>query len=247
MGDRDRRHERQVRFAELGPERQARLAAGRVTIVGCGATGGTMALLLARAGVGFLRLCDHDRVELSNLHRQLLYTEAHLGHPKAAIAAQVLAAIDSGIELDPRVVAVDRDTVGELITGVDLVLDGSDSFATRCILNEACVAAGLPWIHVGAVGATGQTLTIRPGEGPCLACLIPEPPPASAAPGADVLGVLGPAPVAIGSLGAAAALRVLSGAPDPTAGRLVTLDVWNGRAASLPVRRRPDCAVCGGR
>src|SRR6266566_1595557 len=170
------RYVRQMRYAPLGEEGQRRLMAGRALVCGCGALGSMIAALLARAGVGKLRIVDRDFLELNNLQRQMLYDEADVaaGLPKAIAAAEHLRRINSAIEIEPVVADVTAANVLELCRDVDVVVDGTDNFETRFLVNEAALKLGLPWVYGGAVGASGQTMTILPGETPCLRCLIPE-------------------------------------------------------------------------
>ncbi len=173
------RFQRQIAYAPLGTEGQKRLAAGKVLILGVGGLGSWSAELLARAGVGLLRLVDDDKVDLTNIHRQGLFDEqdASAGTPKVHAAASRLARIYGRCKVEPIVARADRSNVAELAKGVDLVLDGTDNFATRFVVNDYCVKAALPWVFAGVVGAEGQVLTIPPGGRPCLRCVFDQPPP----------------------------------------------------------------------
>ena len=178
------RYARQVRFPPLGEEGQRRLSQGRALLCGCGALGSTIANLLVRAGVGTLRIVDRDFVELSNLQRQSLFDEANAraGLPKAIAAAEKLRTINSSVAVEPIVADVEPANVEQFCEGIDLILDGTDNFETRFLLNDAAVKLGLPWVYGGCVGAEGQTMTILPGETACLRCLMPEcPAPGSTA------------------------------------------------------------------
>ncbi|MBI4494095.1 MAG: ThiF family adenylyltransferase, partial [Chloroflexi bacterium] len=190
------RYARQELFFGLGRQGQERLARARVAVVGCGALGTVIANLLARAGVGFLRLVDRDYVELTNLQRQVLFDEADVarGAPKAVAAVEKLARVNSQIALEAAVEDLNADTVERLIGDVDLVMDGTDNFETRYLLNEACVQRGLPWIYSAAIASYGVTLTILPHQTPCLRCIFTESPPPGTVPTCDTAGVLNPIP-----------------------------------------------------
>lgn len=188
------RYVRQMRFTPLGEEGQRRLAAARALVVGCGALGSVVANTLARSGVGFLRLVDRDFLELNNLQRQVLYDEADVaaGLPKAVAAEARLQRINSQIEIEAVVADVEHTNVLDLVGDVDIVLDGTDNFQTRFLINEAAVKLGKPWVYGGCIGAEGQSMTILPGETACLACLMPEPPPPGATPTCDTAGIVAP-------------------------------------------------------
>jgi adenylyltransferase/sulfurtransferase len=189
------RHARQVRFAPISTRGQARIESARVLLVGCGALGGHLAQSLVRAGIGELRLVDRDTVEETNLPRQVLFTEAQAraAMPKALASVESLAPIGARTLLAPRVAHLDARLLDELGEGVDLVLDGTDNLETRYLLNDWCVARGVPWVYGGVVGASGLVLPVRPGVGACLACAFPAPPPAGTLPTCETAGVIQPA------------------------------------------------------
>src|SRR6185503_17007210 len=201
------------RYAPLGEAGQRRLAASRALICGCGALGSVLANTLARAGVGHLRIVDRDFLELNNLQRQVLYDEEDVaaGLPKAIAARQRLAKINSEIEIDAVVADVDHTNIERLLDGVDCLIDGTDNFETRFLLNDAAVKLGIPWVYGGCLGAEGQSLTILPGQTPCLRCLMSEPPPAGESPTCDTAGILGPIINVIASMQACEAIKILSG------------------------------------
>ncbi len=247
------RFARQERLPQVGEAGQARLAAACVAIVGVGATGSHLAETLGRAGVGagggWLRLIDRDVVETSNLPRQHLFTDddAVQVRPKAEAAAAALRRIDPALAVEPRVEDLTADNVARLLEGSRLVLDGTDNFPTRFLLNDACVSRGLPWIYCGVVGTEGQALAILPG-GPCLRCYVPEPPPPGSLPTCDTAGVLGSVVGAIAALASTLALRLLLGAPPesgPGSSHVAALDGWNGELRRLLLRRDPQCPCCG--
>lgn len=243
------RYAKQVLFAPLGKEGQERLAKSRATIIGLGALGSTIASHLVRAGVGFVRLCDRDFVELDNLQRQILYDEEDVraALPKAAAAAAKLSRINSEVSLDPRVCDVNYSNAEELCRDVDLVLDGTDNFETRFLLNDACVKLGRPWVYAGCVGSYGMVMAVLPGTGPCFACLVGELPAPGSSPTCDTAGVLNAAVGVVASLQATEALKILSGRPGALSGGLQTIDVWTNTSQLINVPRSPSCAVCGGR
>lgn len=245
MPDSDR-YSRQERFAPLGAKGQRQLAGSRVAIAGCGALGTYHAAALARAGVGFLRLIDRDYVELNNLQRQWLYEESDAaeGLPKAIAAARHLGRINSEITVEPVVADLTAASAADLLGGVDLLLDGTDNFETRYLLNEYAVRERRPWIYGGAVGSYGLAMPVLPGETPCLACLYPEPPP-GAQPTCETAGVLATVTTLIGALQVTMALQILSGNLAAVPRHITTVDVWTGqlRQSGLPARD-PACPVC---
>src|SRR5262245_8449778 len=196
------RYARQVRYAPLGPEGQHRLLASRALVCGCGALGSVLANTLARAGVGHLRIVDRDFLELNNLQRQVLYEESDVAAelPKAIAAAEHLRRINSQIEIEPVVADVDAGNIMALCDGVDCIVDGTDNFETRFLLNDASLSTKIPWVYGGCIGAEGQSMTILPGETPCLRCLMSEPPPPGTTPTCDTAGILGPIIGVIASL-----------------------------------------------
>jgi molybdopterin/thiamine biosynthesis adenylyltransferase len=245
------RYRRQMRFAPLGEEGQRRLAAARVLICGCGALGSVAADLLVRAGVGFVRIVDRDFLEADNLHRQVLFDEADVANelPKAVAAARRLARINSAVTVEPVVADVTAANIHALADDVDMIVDGTDNFETRFLLNDFAIAAGKPWVFGGCVGAEGQVLTIVPGETPCLACLVPEPPPAETQPTCETAGVIGPAVSVIASLESVEALKILSGRPDAINRRLTIVDLWRNELRTIGVARLDGdaCRACGQR
>lgn len=243
------RYSKQVLFAPLGEEGQARLRKARVTLVGLGALGSTIAGHLVRAGVGFLRLCDRDFVELGNLQRQALYDEEDVraGMPKAAAAASRLARINSEVALDPRVCDVNGSNAEDLARDVDLVLDGTDNFETRFLLNDACVRLGRPWVYGGCVGSSGMVMAVLPGEGPCFACLVGGLPAPGTFPTCDTAGVLNTAAGVVASFQANEAIKILAGRRSALGEGLLTVDLWANTFLRLKVPRASTCEVCVGR
>ena len=234
----------------MGEEGQRSLLASSAVVVGCGAIGAATAQLLARAGVGRLRVIDRDFVEPSNLQRQALFDEndARDALPKAVAAERKLGMLNSGIQLEGVLADLTPRNVHGLLGGFELILDGTDNFETRFLLNDYAVEARRPWIYAAAVGSYGVTFAIRPGETACLACLMET---ADGGPMAeetcDTVGVLGPAVNLVSSLQTAEALKFLSGNAEALHGRLTSADVWSGRMQSVRVERNPACRACGQR
>jgi len=244
------KYSRQILFAGIGEEGQARLSQTSAAIVGCGAIGAAAANLLVRAGVGRLCIIDRDFVEPSNLQRQTLFDEADARDalPKAVAAERKLRSINSVVSVNGVVSDLTPNTAEELLAGFDLLLDGTDNFETRFVINDFAVKHGRPWIYAAAVASYGITLTIRPGVTPCLACLLES---GGVMQGldetCDTIGVLGPIVNLIASLEAAEAMKLLAGREEALHGRLISCDVWTGRFQSLHVARNPECRVCARR
>jgi molybdopterin/thiamine biosynthesis adenylyltransferase len=241
------KYSRQVLFAGLGQEGQEQLLASSAVIVGCGAIGAAAANLLVRAGVGRLRVVDRDFVEPSNLQRQTLFDEADAREalPKAVAAEHKLRSINSGVAVEGLVADVNPRNAAELLAGFDVILDGTDNFETRFLVNDFAVKVGRPWIYAAAVASYGLTMTIRPGETPCLACLLTTDRGAQGLEETcDTIGVLGSIVNLIASLQVAEAMKLLSGRESALHNRLISCDVWTGRFQSLRVTRNPECRAC---
>jgi len=240
------RYSRQTRFPPLGPGGQERLAAARVAVVGCGALGGVVAMALARAGIGRLRLIDRDLPERSNLPRQVLFDEADVaaGLPKAVAAANALARINSALEIEPIVADLTAANAIGLLAGVDVIVDGTDNFEARFLVNEVACRERIPWVHGGAIGAEGRVLTIVPGKTACLRCLIPEPPAPGALPTCETAGIIGPAALVVGAVEAAEAIKLIVGGG--AAGRMLVCDLWDGvwRTVDLAPLAAAGCPTC---
>jgi molybdopterin/thiamine biosynthesis adenylyltransferase len=243
------RYSRQIRFAGIGEDGQQRLLESRVAIVGCGALGTFHAAALTRAGAGQLIIIDRDYVELSNLQRQWLFEESDVEEalPKAVAAANHLTQINSGSVIDPIVADLTPSNVDELLAGADLILDGTDNFETRYLVNDYAVSRDIPWIYGAAVGSYGLTMPVIPGSTACLSCVYPKP-PAGAQPTCETAGVLGSITAAIGAIQVADALKILTGHADELARRITTMDVWNGTVRQIgQPERDPACKACGTR
>ena len=246
------RYARQIRFAPFGEEGQRRLLASRALVVGCGALGSVISNTLARAGVGKLRIVDRDFVELNNLQRQVLFDEKDVASqmPKAIAAAEKLRAINSQIEIEPIVADVTPENILSLCDGVDCVIDGTDNFETRFLLNDVSVKLGIPWVYGGCIGAEGQTLTILPGDTPCLRCVMSEPPPPGASPTCDTAGILAPIINVIASIQSQEAIKILSGRREAIQRSLLVLDLWDNGVRQIKLtglRESCDCPTCGKR
>jgi adenylyltransferase/sulfurtransferase len=242
------RYSRQILFPGIGEEGQRKLLAARVLIVGCGALGTAHAEALARAGIGHLRLVDRDFVEPSNLQRQTMFTEgdAEKRLPKAIAAANHLHAINSEIDIDPQVADVNHSNIEQLINGCDLVLDGTDNFATRYLINDACVKQETNWIYGAAVGSYGVTMTIRPHQTACLRCVFEEAPPAASAPTCDTAGVIMPIINIVSAVQVAEAFKLLTGNTDELHGSLMQFDVWQNEWRKMKLSPpHSDCPTCG--
>jgi molybdopterin/thiamine biosynthesis adenylyltransferase len=227
---------------EIGEAGQQRLGTSRVLIVGAGGLGSPAALYLAAAGVGTLGMVDDDRVERSNLHRQILHPESRVGMSKVASAQASVAAINSAVTFIGHDQRMNTDNAAALIAGYDLVIDGSDNFETRYALNDACVAAGVPLVHGSVYRFEGQVAAFWPArEGPCYRCVFPEPPPAEMAPSCAEAGVLGVLPGIIGLFQATEAVKLLLGLGQPLLGRLLAYDALRSEVRTLRIARRPDC------
>jgi adenylyltransferase/sulfurtransferase len=240
------RYSRQILFPGIGPVGQQRLLGSRVAIVGCGATGSALASLLARAGVGELRIIDRDYVEHSNLQRQNLFDEADAAEciPKAIAASRKIAAFNSQILADPRVSDLRPENITELLAGADLILDGTDNFETRYLLNDYAIREGIPWIYVAAVGSYAATMTIIPGETACLSCVFPQS-PAGLVETCETAGILNSAVNFAASIAVTEALKILTGSNEQLRRTLFSHDLWrNQRAEVSAAKPRPDCRTC---
>lgn len=243
------RYARQIRYARLGEAGQRRLLASRVLICGCGALGTVLANTLARAGVGKLRIVDRDFIETNNLQRQVLFDEDDVAAalPKAVAAANKLRRINSEIEIEPIVADITPSNILPMCEGVDMILDGTDNFETRFLLNDVAVKLGIPWVYGGCLGCEGQTMTILPGDTPCLRCLIPEPPAAGATPTCDTAGILAPIINVIASIEAQEAIKILSGHREAIQRTLTVIELWDNRIRQVKLdklRESVDCPAC---
>lgn len=243
------RYSRQIRFPGLGEAGQKRMMASRVTICGCGALGTVLANHLVRAGVGKVRVVDRDFIETHNLQRQILFDEQDVRDnlPKAEAAARKLRVINSQVEIEAVVTDIDHTNILDLVGDADLILDGTDNFETRYLINDAAVKLNKPWIFGGVIGSEGQTMTIIPGKTPCIRCLIETSPPPGMTPTCETAGVLGPAVAVIASFEAVEAIKILSGAHDVLNTELIMVDLWDWNFRRLKVAGlygKVECPCC---
>ncbi len=247
------RYSRQMRFPGMGKAGQEKLLASRVTLCGCGALGTVLANVLVRAGVGFIRIVDRDFVEPSNLQRQVLFDESDVegNLPKSEAAAIKLRQINSSVVVEPVVADIDRTNIEDLCRDSDVILDGSDNFEVRYLINDVAIKLGKPWVYGGAVGSTGMTMTIVPGETPCLRCVFEAAPGPGDVGTCETAGVLAPIVNIVASYQAAEALKLLSGNKDAISRELLMIDVWentNRRVKVAPLKgRKGECPCCAKR
>jgi adenylyltransferase/sulfurtransferase len=250
------KYSRQILFAGIGEPGQEKLLQASAVLVGCGALGTVVANQLVRAGIGRLRIIDRDFFEPSNLQRQTLFEEADARDalPKAVAAERRLRAINSDVAIEGIVADLTPKNAADFLSGFPIILDGTDNFETRFLVNDAAISLGIPWIYAAAVGSSGVTMTIRPGHTACLACLVESGEEASQSGSAfgneatcDTAGVLGAAAGVIASIEATEAIKFLADKPEALTGRLVSCDVWSGKFQSIRVARNPHCRACGRR
>lgn len=243
------RYSRQMMFPAIGEKGQLQLKSSRVTVCGCGALGTVLASSLARAGVGFLRLVDRDFIETNNLQRQILFDEQDVadGLPKAEAAARKLRRVNSSITIEPVVADIDHANILRLVEDADLILDGTDNFETRYLINDAAVKLGKPWVYGGCIGSHGQTMTILPGETPCLRCVFEAAPAPGEGGTCETAGVLSPIVNIIASFQAAEAFKILTGQRKLVNRDLIYVDVWDNiqrRIKIAPLLGKVDCPCC---
>jgi len=241
------RYSRQILFQGVGAEGQERLRQAHVAVVGCGATGSAVASLLARSGVGTIRIIDRDYVETSNLQRQTLFDEADAREslPKAIAAARRIAAFNSQIVVEPQVTDLTPENIAVLLEGAALILDGTDNFETRYLINDYAVKNGLPWIYAAAVGSYAVTLNVLPGKTACLACVFPDSPQGTFET-CETAGILNSAVNLVASIEASEALKILVGAEDKLRRTLLSFDVWANEHAEVQAGKpRANCRSCG--
>jgi len=240
------RYSRQVLYAPVGEQGQRRLAASRVLLVGCGALGTHLADALVRAGAGFVRIVDRDFIEPNNLQRQVLFDEEDIaaGLPKAEAARRKLARINSGVRVEAVVADAGYQNIEQLGEGADLLLDGTDNFETRYLINDLAVKTRRPWIYGACVGAVGLSMPVIPQDTPCLRCVFEQAPPPEMNPTCDTAGILGPVVAIVAAHQAMQALKLLTGHPEALDRRLLHFDAWQNRLVFLNVQRAFDAAEC---
>ena len=240
------RYHRNALVPQVGLVGQQRIRASRVLLIGAGGLGAPAALYLAAAGVGTIGLIDDDNVDVSNLQRQVIHATAAVGRPKVDSAAEAIRALNPDVEVVAHRTRLTADNARGLLGGWDVVIDGTDNFPTRYLVNDAAVMLGLPLVHGAVLGFNGQVGVFDARRGPCYRCLHPAPPPAGSVPSCAEAGVLGVLPGIIGTMQAAEALKLVIGGGQPLLGRLAMLDAWGGaHLREIPVAKNPDCPVCG--
>ncbi|HWC05426.1 MAG TPA: HesA/MoeB/ThiF family protein [Methylomirabilota bacterium] len=240
-----RRYSRQMILPEVGGAGQARLRQARVLVIGAGGLGSPAALYLAAAGVGTLGLVDSDRVDLSNLQRQILHGTKALDLPKVASAQGRIEELNPDVHVVPHALRLDAENAREVIGPYDVVVEGSDNLRTKLAANDACVALGRPLVAAGILRWEGQLLVVRPGESACYRCVYRRAPPEGAVPTCEAAGILGPVAGVVGSLQAVEALKLCLGLPGAAAGRLLLYDGAVAELRAVTVRRDPACPACG--
>jgi molybdopterin/thiamine biosynthesis adenylyltransferase len=243
--DQLKRYSRHLLVPEVGEQGQLKLLDSRVPLLGAGGLGAPSALYLAAAGVGTLGIIDMDVVEESNLQRQVIHTTKRVGEYKAESARQAIEAINPDVKVITHIERLDETNVARIIADYDLIIDGTDNFPTRYLLNDAALLANKPVIHGSVFRFEGQLTVFKPYEGPCYRCLYPEPPPAELAPSCAEAGVLGVLPGVIGLLQSVEALKLLLGIGEPLVGRMMTYDALAGEFSELGLYRDPNCPACG--
>ena len=239
------RYSRQIVLPELGVAGQERIRAARVLVVGAGGLGSPAALYLAAAGVGTLGLLDDDAVEPSNLHRQVLHGSPDVGRKKVESGADAIARLNPLVRVQHHAERLTAATARSVISGYDVVVDGSDNYATRYAVNDACAALGVSWVYGSVERFAGQVAVFGAGEGPCYRCVFPEAPEPGSTPSCEEIGVLGAVPGVVGSMQAVEALKLIAGIGEPLSGRLLQLDFLSGTTRTIRFDKRPDCAACG--
>jgi len=239
------RFSRNILIREIGPSGQEKLLSASALVVGAGGLGSPVLLYLAAAGVGRIGIIDGDRVDLSNLNRQVIHAEDSVGGEKAASAGRALKAFRSDIRLETREEALTTGNALDLFRRYDVVVDGSDNFPTKYLCNDASVITGVPLVHAGVLRFGGQILSVVPRQGPCLRCLIPEIPPRKDSPTCSEAGILGASAGVVGSWQAVEAVKLLLGIGEPLCGRLLMIDTLEGAVSTLSLRKDPGCPACG--
>jgi molybdopterin/thiamine biosynthesis adenylyltransferase len=239
------RYSRHILLKEVGGKGQQKLLEGRVLIIGAGGLGSPVALYLAAAGVGTIGIVDPDTVELSNLQRQVVHFTPDIGKPKVESAAEKIRAVNPDVRVTTHREAVNAANIRELFSDYDFVIDGTDNFAAKFLINDASILTGIPYSHGGIIHFVGQTLTVLPGRSTCYRCIFPEPPPPGAIPTCAEAGVLGVLPAVIGSLQATEALKFLLGIGDLLTGRILTYDALEMNFRDVAIYRNRECPICG--
>lgn len=236
------RYSRQILLEHIGESGQRRLGETKALVIGCGALGSVIVHHLARAGIGMLRIIDRDIVEIENLQRQILYNEGDVGRPKALVASEKLKIINSEIEIEGHVRDFNPRSAGEMLKGIDIVLDGTDNMQTRYLINDICVKSMIPWIYGGAVSTYGMSLNIVPKKTACLSCAFPFMPKAGSLPTCDTVGVINTVPSIIASIEVTEAIKIIL--EKEYSKDLIVYDVWNHDFKLIKIKRNDDCECC---
>ncbi|MBI1920254.1 MAG: molybdopterin-synthase adenylyltransferase MoeB [Geobacter sp.] len=239
------RYSRHIILKEVGGKGQKKLFDGKVLIIGAGGLGSPIALYLAAAGVGTIGIADADVVDLSNLQRQIAHHTKDIGVPKVESAREKMVAMNPDVTVKTYQEWISASNIAQIVADYDFVIDGTDNFAAKFLINDACVLAGKPYSHGGILQFDGQTMTIKPGESPCYRCLFPAPPPKDAIPSCSQAGVIGVLPGVLGTIQATEAIKFLLGKGDLLTGRLLTYSALRMKFREVPVKKSPKCPVCG--
>ncbi len=239
------RYSRHIILSEVGGDGQQKIGNAKVLVLGAGGLGSPVALYLAAAGVGTLGIVDNDVVDLSNLQRQILHHTPDIGRPKVDSAIEKLQAINPDITVRPYRLMVDSTNILDIISDYDIVVDGTDNFPTRFLVNDACYFAKKPLVHGAILRFDGQAFTIVPDEGPCYRCIFREPPPVGSVPNCSQAGILGAVAGMIGTIQATEALKLIIGKGQTLTGRLLIVDALDMSFRQTKIRKDPDCPICG--
>ncbi len=239
------RYSRHIMLKEVGGKGQKKLFDGRVLVIGAGGLGSPIALYLAAAGVGTVGIADADVVDVSNLQRQIAHHTKDIGTPKVLSAKEKMVAMNPDVRVNTYQTWINAGNIREIVDAYDFVIDGTDNFAAKFLINDACVMAGKPYSHGGILQFDGQTITVQPGESPCYRCIFPTPPPKDAIPTCSRAGVIGVLPGVIGTIQATEAIKFLLGKGDLLTGRLLTYNALKMRFREVPIRKNPKCPICG--
>jgi molybdopterin/thiamine biosynthesis adenylyltransferase len=243
--DQIQRYSRHIILKEVGGKGQKKLLDGKVLIIGAGGLGAPIALYLAAAGVGTIGIADADEVDISNLQRQVIHFTADVGKPKVHSAAEKMRAINPDVTVNTYQEWISAANIARIIEDYDFVIDGTDNFAAKFLINDACVLGGKPYSHGGILQFVGQTITVLPGQSTCYRCVFPQPPPKDAIPTCSQAGVIGVLPGVIGSIQATEAIKLLLGKGELLAGRIMMYDALEMSFRDVALKRNPKCPVCG--
>ncbi len=239
------RYSRHIILSEVGGDGQKKLGEAKVLVLGTGGLGSPVALYLAAAGIGTLGIVDNDVVDLSNLQRQVIHQTSDIGRPKVESAAEKLEAINPDIEIRQHKLFVNSSNIMEIIEDYDILVDGTDNFPTRFLINDAAVMTGMPLVHGAILRFDGQAFTIKPDEGPCYRCIFREPPPEGSVPNCSQAGILGAVAGIIGTVQATETLKLIIGKGKTLVGRLLIVDALDMSFRETKIRKDPDCPICG--